>query len=119
MFPDNTLTWSGPRDRWARVILIVAAVGVLIAAWTAVSTLRARAQVHEAAKASLSNYAAVAIEQFVNGYEALLRDNFIPIRPAPARRPRRAHEAAAAGRLPLPHRPRPQHGIPAGHRLER
>jgi len=79
MFPDSTLTWSGPRDRWARVILIVAAVGVLIAVWAAVSTLRARAQVHEAAKASLSNYAAVAIEQFVNGYEALLRDNFVPI----------------------------------------
>ena len=36
---------------------------------------------HKAAIASLSNYAAVGMEQFVNGYEGLLRESFVPIMP--------------------------------------
>jgi signal transduction histidine kinase len=78
---DTSLRWSWPRDRWERVILIGTAIAVVIAASAVVITLRARARVHKAAIASLSNYAAVGMEQFVNGYESLLRQSFVPILP--------------------------------------
>jgi signal transduction histidine kinase len=78
---DSILRWWRACDRWERAILIGTGIAVLIAAWTLVSTLRARARVHEAAIASLTNYAAVGIEQFVNGYESLLRQSFVPILP--------------------------------------
>jgi signal transduction histidine kinase len=68
-----------PFTRWERTILIGASVGVLIAGWTLVSTLRIRARVHKAAVVSLSNYAAVAMEQYVNGYESILRQSFVPM----------------------------------------
>ena len=81
MSPDSILSWSWPRDRWERGILIGAAIAIVVAASAAVGTLRARAVVHKAAIASLSNYAAVGMEQFVNGYESLLRQSLVPIMP--------------------------------------
>ena len=78
---ESRLRWSWPRDRWERAILIGTAIAVVVAASAAVGTLRARAVVHKAAIASLTNYAAVGIEQFVNGYESLLRQSFVPIMP--------------------------------------
>ena len=78
---DSMLRWSWPRDRWERGILIGTALAVVVAAAAVAGTLRARALVHKAAIASLSNYAAVGMEQFVNGYEGLLRQSFIPIMP--------------------------------------
>ena len=78
---DSMLRWSWPRDRWERGILIGTAIAVVVAASAVAGTLRARALVHKAAIASLSNYAAVGMEQFVNGYEGLLRQSFVPIMP--------------------------------------
>ena len=78
---DSILKWSWPRDRWERGILIGTAIAVVVAASAAAGTLRARATVHKAAIASLTNYAAVGMEQFVNGYEGLLRQSFVPIMP--------------------------------------
>jgi signal transduction histidine kinase len=78
------LRWSWPRDRWERGILIGTAIAVVVAASAVAGTLRARALVHKAAIASLSNYAAIGMEQFVNGYEGLLRQSFVPIMPATA-----------------------------------
>ena len=79
---DSSLgSWS-PRDRWERAILVGAAIAVVIAAAAVVSTIRARAVVHKAAIASMTNYAAVGMEQFVNGYEALLRQSFVPVLPS-------------------------------------
>lgn len=75
------LRWSWPRDRWERAILIGTAIAVVVAAWAVVGTLRTRAVLHKAAISSLSNYAAVGMEQFVNGYESLLRQSFVPILP--------------------------------------
>ena len=79
---DSMLRWSWPRDRWERGILIGTAIAVVVAASAVAGTLRARAVVHKAAIISLSNYAAVGMEQFVNGYEGLLRLSFVPIMPA-------------------------------------
>jgi signal transduction histidine kinase len=79
---DSMLRWSWPRDRWERGILIGTAIAVVVAASAVAGTLRARALVHKAAIASLSNYAAVGMEQFVNGYESLLRQSLVPIMPA-------------------------------------
>ncbi len=73
--------WPWPRDRWERAILLGTAVAVLVALSAAIGTVRARARVHKAAILSLQNYAAVGMEQFVNGYEALIRESFIPILP--------------------------------------
>jgi signal transduction histidine kinase len=78
---NSILRWSWPRDRWERGILIGTAIAVVVAASAVAGTLRARALVHKAAIASLSNYAAVGMEQFVNGYEGLLRQSFVPIMP--------------------------------------
>ncbi|MEP6687862.1 MAG: HAMP domain-containing sensor histidine kinase [Gemmatimonadales bacterium] len=75
------LRWSWPRDRWERAILVGTAIAVVVAGSAVVATLRARAAVHKAAIASLRNYAAVGMEQFVNGYESLLRQSFVPIMP--------------------------------------
>ena len=75
------LRWSWPRDRWERGILIGTAIAVVVAVSAVAGTLRARALVYKAAIASLSNYAAVGMEQFVNGYEGLLRQSFVPIMP--------------------------------------
>jgi signal transduction histidine kinase len=79
---DSMLRWSWPRDRWERGILIGTAIAVVVAALAVAGTLRARVLVHKGAIASLSNYAAVGMEQFVNGYEGLLRQSFVPIMPA-------------------------------------
>jgi signal transduction histidine kinase len=78
---DSMLRWSWPRDRWERGILIGTAIAVVVAASAVAATLRTRALVHKAAIASLRSYAAVGMEQFVNGYESLLRQSFIPILP--------------------------------------
>jgi signal transduction histidine kinase len=78
---DSMRRWSWPRDRWERGILIGTAIAVVVAASAVAGTLRARALVHKAAIASLSNYAAVGMEQYVNGYEGLLRQSFVPIMP--------------------------------------
>jgi signal transduction histidine kinase len=78
---DSMRRWSWPRDRWERAILIGAAIAVVVAVSAAVGTLRARAVVHKAAIASLTNYAAVGMEQFANGYEGLLRQSIVPIMP--------------------------------------
>ena len=78
---DSMLRWSWPRDRWERGILVGTAIAVVVAASAVAGTLRARATVHKAAIASLTNYAAVGMEQFVNGYEGLLRQSFVPIMP--------------------------------------
>ena len=80
---DSILRWSWPRDRWERGILIGAAIAVVVAASAVAGTLRTRATVHKAAIRSLTNYAAVGMEQFVNGYESLLRQSFVPIMPPP------------------------------------
>lgn len=79
----SILGWSWPRDRWERGILIGTAIAVAVAASAVAGTLRARALVHKAAIASLTSYAAIGMEQFVNGYESLLRQSFVPIMPAP------------------------------------
>jgi signal transduction histidine kinase len=78
---DSMPRWSWPRDRWERGILIGTGIAVFVASSAVAGTLRARALVHKAAIASLSNYAAVGMEQFVNGYEGLLRQSFVPIMP--------------------------------------
>ncbi len=88
--------WPWPRDRWERAILLGTAIAVVVAVWAAVGTVRSRARVHKAAIASLQNYAAVGIEQFVNGYETLVRESFIPILPPPD------DPEPAIGRDPLP-----------------
>jgi signal transduction histidine kinase len=92
---QSRLPWSWPRDRWERGILIGTAIAVVVAGWAVVGTLRTRAVLHKAAIASLSNYAAVGMEQFVNGYESLLRQSFVPILPS-------AVAEAAGPRDPLP-----------------
>ena len=61
--------------------MIGAAIAVVVAASAVAGTLRTRATVHKAAIRSLTNYAAVGMEQFVNGYESLLRQSFVPIMP--------------------------------------
>jgi signal transduction histidine kinase len=78
---DSIHRWSWPRDRWERGILVGTSVAVVVAAAAVAGTLRTRATVHKAAITSLSNYAAVGMEQFVNGYEGLLRESFVPIMP--------------------------------------
>ncbi len=93
---DSSLGSWWPRDRWERAILIGAAIAVVIAASAVVGTLRTRTVVHKAAIASLTNYAAVGMEQFVNGYESLLRQSFVPILP-PA-----GYAEPSGGRDPLP-----------------
>lgn len=75
--------WPWPRDRWERAILLGTAIAVVVAVAAAVGTVRSRARVHKAAIASLQNYAAVGVEQFVNGYETLIRESFIPVLPPP------------------------------------
>ena len=75
--------WPWPRDRWERAILLGTAIAVVVALAAAAGTVRARARVHKAAIASLQNYAAVGLEQFVNGYETLIRESFIPVLPPP------------------------------------
>src|SRR5262245_7311985 len=77
-----SIRWSWPRDRWERAILVGSAIAVVLAAFAAASTLRSRARVHQAAIASLTNYVAVGIEQYVNGYENLLRQSFVPVLPS-------------------------------------
>src|SRR5262245_44475160 len=84
---DSSLGSWWPRDRWERAIVIGAAIAVVIAAAAVVSTIRARAVVHKAAVISLTNYAAVGMEQFVNGYEGLLRQSFVPVLPSDSRDP--------------------------------
>ena len=81
---DSHPGWWWPRDRSERAILIGVVIAVVIAASAVVSTLRTRARMHKAAIASLRNYAAVGMEQFVNGYEGLLRQSFVPILPPAA-----------------------------------
>lgn len=88
--------WPWPYDRWERAILLGTAIAVAVAAAAVLGTLRQRRAVREAAIASLGNYAAVGMEQFVNGYEALLRESFLPVLPPP-------DDVEPAGRLdPLP-----------------
>jgi signal transduction histidine kinase len=77
----SMLRWSWPRDRWERGILVGTAIAVVVAASAVAGTLRARTLVHKAAIASLRNYAAVGMEQYVNGYESLLRQSLVPILP--------------------------------------
>lgn len=71
------------RDGWRRAILIATAAVVLLTAGATIAAVRTRLQVRAAAVASLRNYATVAAEQFVNAYEALLRQSFVPIMPPP------------------------------------
>ncbi len=75
--------WPWPYDRWERAILAGTAIAVVVAAAAVLGTLRARRVVRDAAIASLGNYAAVGMEQFVNGYEGILRESFLPILPPP------------------------------------
>jgi signal transduction histidine kinase len=79
---QSSIRWSWPRDRWERGILAGSAIAVVLAALAGMGTLRSRVRVHQAAIASLTNYAAVGIEQYVNGYENLLRQSFVPLLPS-------------------------------------
>ncbi|MDX2057919.1 MAG: HAMP domain-containing sensor histidine kinase [Gemmatimonadales bacterium] len=71
------------RDGWRRAILIGTGTVVLLTVAAAVAAVRTRLHVRTAAIAALRNYATVAAEQFVNAYEAALRQNFVPIIPSP------------------------------------
>ncbi len=98
-----------PRDRWERAIVLGTAVAIGVALAAAAGTLRARAGVHQAAILGLTGYAAVGMEQFVNGYEARIRQSFLPILPPP-------DDVGSAG----PRDPRPLAGmIERMARLER
>lgn len=70
-------------DPWRRAILVGTVVAILVAAAAAVGTIRSRARLRETATKSLANYVTVALEQFVNGYEAQLRASFVPVMPPP------------------------------------
>ncbi len=72
----------------AAVVLLTGAAAAAVV-WT-------RLRVRDAAIASLRNYATVAAEQFVNAYEAGLRQNFVPIMPPPGFRD------PAGGKDPIP-----------------
>ena len=72
-----------PRDGWARAIVAGVAVGVLVTGLAAIGAVRSRTAIRAAAVASLTNYASVAAEQFANGYEAIIRQSFVPIIPTP------------------------------------
>lgn len=71
------------RDGWRRAILIGTGTVVLLTGAAAAAAVRTRLHVRTAAIAALRNYATVAAEQFVNAYEAALRQNFVPIIPPP------------------------------------
>lgn len=68
-------------DRWNGAIVVALVAAVAVAAVASVATIRARAGLRALASGSLTNYAAVAAEQFGNGYEGLLRQSFVPVLP--------------------------------------
>lgn len=58
-------------------------VGAIVTVLAAIGAVRSRASIRATAIGSLGNFASVAAEQFVNGYEARIRQSFVQILPLP------------------------------------
>ncbi len=75
--------WPRRRDRWESAILGGTVIAVAVTILLALSAIRTRRQVHQAALASLTNYLAIALDRYANGIETAMRQSFFPIMPPP------------------------------------